>query len=156
MTAADWASWGYSGNPFGDDECGKFYARAMSIWSVLLAAQGFIYDGPQNLIGFAPVWHPENHYSFFTAADGWGLFTQKRGRNSQTERIEMRYGSINIKSMIFELPDGFGNPSAAVTVNGKRLNADLQIDGGRFTITLPDVVSMSAGDTLDIRINNIK
>jgi hypothetical protein len=31
------ASWGYSGNPFGDDECGKFYARAMSSWGVLIA-----------------------------------------------------------------------------------------------------------------------
>ena len=29
------------GNPFGDDECGKWYARAMSNWSVLLALQGF-------------------------------------------------------------------------------------------------------------------
>ena len=31
-----WSNFGYSGNPFGDDECGKFYSRAMSIWSVLL------------------------------------------------------------------------------------------------------------------------
>ncbi len=29
-------AWGYSGNPFGDDECGKFYARAMSNWSVVV------------------------------------------------------------------------------------------------------------------------
>jgi len=30
-------AWGYSGNPFCDDECGRFYARPMSIWSMLLA-----------------------------------------------------------------------------------------------------------------------
>ena len=26
LTATRTSSWGYSGNPFGDDECGKFYA----------------------------------------------------------------------------------------------------------------------------------
>ena len=33
--------WGYSGNPFGDDECGKFYGRSLSVWSALIALQGF-------------------------------------------------------------------------------------------------------------------
>ena len=70
-------TWGYSGNPFGDDECGKFYARAMSVWSILLACQGYIYDGPAGVIGFKPVWKPEDHKSFFSAAEGWGLFTQR-------------------------------------------------------------------------------
>uniref|UniRef100_A0A2B4S094 Non-lysosomal glucosylceramidase n=1 Tax=Stylophora pistillata TaxID=50429 RepID=A0A2B4S094_STYPI len=46
-----WGNFGFSGNPFGDDECGQFYARALSQWSVLLAAQGFSYDGPKNEIG---------------------------------------------------------------------------------------------------------
>ncbi|MBN1343922.1 MAG: glucosylceramidase, partial [Phycisphaerae bacterium] len=73
LTGADTASWGYSGNPFGDDECGKYYARAMSIWSMLTACQGFVHDGPAGVIGFAPVWRAEDHVSFFTAAEGWGL-----------------------------------------------------------------------------------
>ena len=33
-------------------ECGRFYARALSSWSLLLAAQGFIYEGPRARIGF--------------------------------------------------------------------------------------------------------
>ncbi|WP_372723407.1 GH116 family glycosyl-hydrolase, partial [Novipirellula sp.] len=43
--------WGYSGNPFGDDECGKYYGRSLSVWSALIALQGFIYDGPAGRIG---------------------------------------------------------------------------------------------------------
>src|SRR3954452_10134339 len=39
------------GNPFGDDECGKRYARAMSSWSVLLALEGFRYDAAAQTIG---------------------------------------------------------------------------------------------------------
>ncbi|MFH1265344.1 MAG: GH116 family glycosyl-hydrolase, partial [Planctomycetota bacterium] len=64
LTPAPTASWGYSGNPFGDDECGKFYARAMSVWSMLTAAQGYVYDGPAGRIGFKPVWQPDDHASF--------------------------------------------------------------------------------------------
>lgn len=90
------ACWGYGGNPFGDDEAGKFYARAMSSWSLLLACQGFIYEGPAGKIGFRPTWNPDNHASFFTAAEGWGLFTQQRSDDRQTMRIDLRYGRLAI------------------------------------------------------------
>jgi non-lysosomal glucosylceramidase len=52
-----------TGSPFGEDECGDFYARPLSSWSVLLAMQGFILNGPEKTIGFKPVWQPENHAS---------------------------------------------------------------------------------------------
>lgn len=74
------ASAGYeTGSPFGDDECGKYYGRAMSSWSLLLALQGFRFDGPRGRIGFNPVWHPEDHRSFFTTNSGYGIFSQPRG-----------------------------------------------------------------------------
>jgi len=106
LTATAYSSWGYSGNPFGDDECGKFYARAMSVWSVLLACQGFIYDGPAGRIGFRPKWKPEDHRSFFTTAQGWGLFTQCRDGRTQHETIEIRYGKLAIQKLEFEIPEG--------------------------------------------------
>jgi len=56
------SAWGYGGNPFGDDESGKYYARSQSAWSLLLAGQGFIYDGPLARIGFKPVWQPDDHF----------------------------------------------------------------------------------------------
>ena len=52
-----------TGSPFGEDECGDFYSRPMSSWSVLLAMQGFLYDGPQQTIGFRPTWKPDNSIS---------------------------------------------------------------------------------------------
>ena len=61
LTPGGQASWGFSGNPFGDDECGKYYKRAMSIWSMLLACQGLLYDGPAAKIGFLPAWKSEDH-----------------------------------------------------------------------------------------------
>jgi len=150
LTADDTASWGYSGNPFGDDECGKFYARAMSVWSMLLACQGFIYDGPAGLIGFRPVWKPEDHVSFFTAAEGWGLFRQRREGNRQTEQIEVRYGKLRVSSLVFELPEGAKPTEVNVTLGGRRIAATHTTSGREIRINLKEPVILDGDGTLEI------
>ena len=69
----------------------------MSIWSLLLACQGSYYNGPENILGFDPMWQPDNHASFFTGADGWGLFEQKRSNDSQKDIIKVAYGQLNVQ-----------------------------------------------------------
>jgi hypothetical protein len=78
------------GNPFGDDECGKWYSRAMSNWSVLLALQGFSYDAAAQSIGFAPQWQPDDHRTFFTAGNSWGTFTQHARRRLDADAHHRR------------------------------------------------------------------
>jgi non-lysosomal glucosylceramidase len=150
LTASDTASWGYSGNPFGDDECGKFYARAMSVWSLLLACQGFIYDGPAGLIGFKPVWQPEDHVSFFTAAEGWGVFRQRRRGNQQTERIEVRHGKLRVASLVFELPEGAKPTEVSVTLGGRRVAATFTSSDHEIRINLKAPVILDGGSALEI------
>jgi len=145
-------AWGYSGNPFGDDECGKFYARAMSNWSVLLACQGFVYDGPAGLIGFKPVWRPEDHVSFFTAARGWGVFSQRRKGKTQTERIEVRYGRVRVKSLLFQTPAKTDSVSVTVSYNKKEIPATHKIDRGEVTVILDRVIEVRAGQTLTVEL----
>ena len=87
------------GNPFGDDECGKWYARGMSNWSVLLALQGFSYDAGARQIGFAPKWQPADHRTFFSAGNAWGTFDQKRdGPERQTDRLELKAGDADARA----------------------------------------------------------
>jgi non-lysosomal glucosylceramidase len=152
LTASDTASWGYSGNPFGDDECGKFYARAMSVWSMLLACQGYIYDGSAGLIGFRPIWEPEDHVSFFTAAEGWGLFRQRRQDNEQTERIEVRYGKLHLGSLVFELPENTRPEKVTVTLGKQDLPADSTATGTEVRVTLMQPVVIEPGRALDVLI----
>ncbi|MFW6164193.1 MAG: GH116 family glycosyl-hydrolase, partial [Planctomycetota bacterium] len=152
LTGANTASWGYSGNPFGDDECGKFYARPMSIWSMLLACQGYVYDGPAGRIGFRPVWRPEDHASFFTAAEGWGLFTQTREGTTQTERLEVRYGRLRAKTLVFALPEGAKPTSVAVTVADKAVAATHELHGREITIALPARTTVAEGQALAVTI----
>ena len=95
---------GPGGNPFNELECGKFYARAMSSWSLLIASQGLVLEGPKGILGFKPRWQPEDHRSFFTAPEGWGLFVQQRKPGEQTARIEVRHGRLKVRELVFELP----------------------------------------------------
>jgi non-lysosomal glucosylceramidase len=43
---------GFNRNPFAEIESGRFYARAMSSWGVLLALSGFVYDGTAKSMRF--------------------------------------------------------------------------------------------------------
>lgn len=118
FTAA-WGNFGFTGNPFGDDECGQFYGRSLSNWSILLALQGYEYDGPKSAISFSPNWQPHNHNSFYSTADGWGNFTQELENNIQTNSISVEYGSVKIKSLKLDnLYTSIKPQSIEVKING--------------------------------------
>ena len=117
--------WGYSGNPFGDDECGKFYGRSLSVWSILLALQGFIYDGPAGIIGFRPRMNAANHASFFSGAEGYGLFKQVVDAGKLTASIEVSDGTLQLNEVV--LAAGDQEPeSARVTIAGDRVEVQIQ------------------------------
>ena len=148
-----WGNFGFSGNPFGDDECGQFYGRALSNWSVLLAAQGFDYDGPNKTIGFNPKWKPENHCSFFTTAQGWGNFFQQRSAGLQENSIELSYGKLELKQIRFHVPASFVRPSVVLKINEKAIKFKLVLNNGQATIECDQLV-LNAGDTLQISFIN--
>lgn len=148
LTAAEYASWGYSGNPFGDDECGKFYARAMSVWSMLLACQGFIYDGPAGVIGFNPAFRPDDHRSFFTASEGFGLFSQMRTGRRQVNTIELRSGSLKIRALVFALPPEGKEPRVKLSVDRHEMPFVIGHRDGRLRLELAAPIVLRPGRPL--------
>lgn len=143
---------GSNNNPFEEIESGNFYARAMSSWGLLIASQGLVLDGPAGILGFKPNWHPENHRSFFTAPEGWGLFIQTRNANQQLDRIEVRYGKIKLRQLIFAVPENWGTPVATVKANGNLINAKLQMKGGEARLLLGQVVTVPEGGTVEVML----
>ena len=144
-----WGNFGFSGNPFGDDECGQFYGRALSQWSVLLAAQGFEYNGPQKAMGFNPKWKPEDHQSFFSTAEGWGTFSQKRDGKKQVDVIKMKYGTLNLKTLSLEVPTEnverlkmYLNGEEIVPSNQKNQSMSLQLSFETLALNKEDVLKV--------------
>lgn len=142
---------GPGGNPFNELECGKFYARAMSSFGLLLAAQGFILDGPAGILGFQPRWRPEDHRSFFVAAEGWGLFTQKRTETQQIEQIELRYGRLRLKQLVFALPTGFQPKRVEVRLDGKPVKGELKQEQTSAAILLKEELTLTAPAKISVR-----
>ncbi len=125
-------------NPWNEVECGDHYARAMASYGVFLAACGFHYHGPKQIIGFSPKITPENFKAAFTSAEGWGLYTQSRTTGNQTGKIEVKYGKLKVKILKFELADNVNPDSVKVEVkyDGTLVPQKHKIEGKLITITL--------------------
>ncbi len=143
-----------TGSPFGEDECGDFYGRALSSWSVLLALQGFICDGPQQTIGFIPVWQPENHCSFFSTSDAWGLFSQTQSRTSQSSVIDVKYGTAKIKTIVLATPDKKTGGKLIVKLDGiKQPIKSSEHNGNSISIQLKSACKVKSGSKLIVFID---
>ncbi|MHC4677896.1 MAG: GH116 family glycosyl hydrolase [Planctomycetota bacterium] len=140
-------------NPFNEVECGDHYARAMASWGVYTALAGYEYDGPKDHIGFAPRMTPEDFRAAFTAAEGWGTFSQTRDARRQRERIGIRWGKLNVKTLAFEVSEQFRAVKAAVTLDGREVPSDHTFKNGRLEITLKKKLVVSEGQTLSIVID---
>ncbi len=139
-------------NPFNEVECGDHYARAMASWGVYTALAGYEYHGAKGHLGFAPRITPENFRAAFTAAEGWGLFLQKRDSKIQRERIDLRWGQLGLKSLAFAVPDNFRSVKVSVTVAGKPVQNDYILEEGRLEISLKKKLVLYENQKLDVTI----
>lgn len=144
--------WGYSGNPFGDDECGKFYGRSLSVWSLLLALQGFTYDGPAGRIGFKPRLRPEDHASLFTAAEGYGLFTQTQTDDRLHATLKVADGRVKLREVALGATGDQRPTSATATLDGTPLDVAFTTDGTDVRVSMKDELVLQQGQTLSIEL----
>lgn len=142
---------GGTGNPFGDDECGQWYGRSGSSWSVLQALQGLTYNGPAQTIGFAPAFRPDNHASFFTAGNSWGLFSQTRSNGQQNETLSVKYNPLTLSHLAFTLDSPA--TGVTVTVNGVSIPATSHVAGTTTVVDLGPSATVAAGQDLVVTLN---
>lgn len=152
LTPGDNNAWGYSGNPFGDDETGKFYIRPLSIWSVLTAMQGYDFNGPAGILGFAPRWKPDDHRSFFSTAEGWGTFTQKREAGRQLNSLELAYGKLSLNELSLEVPAGKKVQAVGLRIGEKRVASSFEQDGENVSIITADALELKKSELLEIAL----
>lgn len=153
LSGGDHASWGYSGNPFGDDECGKFYARAMSSWSLLLACQGLFVDGPGGVLAFRPVWQPENHRSFLVTAEGWGTIGQEVKDGRALVVVDLRYGSLRLNELVLQPQRASGQVRIVTTAANREISCNGELAAGRLKIRFAEPLTIVAGERLTVAVD---
>jgi non-lysosomal glucosylceramidase len=125
----------------------------MSAYSVFLAVTGYDYHGPKGRLGFAPKLSPENFRAAFTAAEGWGTFSQVISSSSMTVEIQLAYGQLTLNAVVLEVP---GNPGTAqAKLNGTFYPTQIIPSSAsqQVTIQFNQPVVIQAGQTFTINIS---
>jgi hypothetical protein len=124
----------------------------MASYGVFLAACGFEYHGPKGHLGFAPKLTPENFRAPFTAAEGWGTFSQKRIGQTQQANVEVRWGRLRLRSVAMELAAGVRPAKVTVRLGELTVAATHGVDGNRCTVTLASETTVPEGGSLQVLI----
>jgi len=141
-------------NPYNEVECGDHYARALASHGVFLGLCGFELHGPKKHLGFVPRITPEDFRAAFTAPEGWGTIAQRRQDNTQTNRIEVRWGQVPLATLAFELPEGAKLGQATVTVDGSgSVAVQVNQDGPRVTLALGEPITLEKGQNVEVKMS---
>lgn len=145
---------GARANPWMHIECGAYYARGMSSWTLLLAASGHRYDAARGFVAFAPAFTPESFRGFWSGFGGWGTFTQRRRNGRQTERLEVSHGAVELQELAFELPEGTAVRSKTIKVKAgsRTMRGRLAAKGPHVHVLLEERVTLRAGDALELEL----
>jgi len=126
------------------------------VWSALIALQGYDYDGPAGRIGFKPRIHKDDHASFFSASEGYGLFKQVRDAGKTTASIAVSDGKLRVAEII--LSAGEDRPESAVVTRGTGANniiiqADLELKDGEVRLKLNEAITLQADERIEIELS---
>jgi uncharacterized protein (DUF608 family) len=133
-------------NPWNEVECGDHYSRAMAAWGVFQAACGFFYDGPARALRIDPRLSPEHFAAFFSGAEGWGLISQQRDGTKQINRIEVRWGKLDLER--FEARTAAPGAKPSAKLDGKTVPCQPADADGFAGVALQ--AALPAGSTLEI------
>jgi hypothetical protein len=148
----DWAYGYWSHNPFGDVECGGFYSRALSSWSVLTALQGRVYNGPARSISFHPHYRPDDHKSFFVASQGWGTFRRLIRGKIQDNEIHLHYGTLYLKTLEFDTGSNRQIENVHVFYNGSQVQQKETSDNQKITVSLKSPILLHKNEILKVQV----
>jgi uncharacterized protein (DUF608 family) len=140
-------------NPFNEVECGDHYGRSMASYGAFIAITGFTYHGPKQHIGFAPKLRPENFKAAFTAAEGWGSYSQKISGGELRAELTVKYGQVPIQTMSLVPPAGTGARKVSAMVDGKSLAASVKEKDGSAEVVFPSHLILKAEQKLEITLS---
>lgn len=139
-------------NPFNEIECSDHYARAMSSYGSFISACGFEYHGPKGYIAFAPAWNRENFKAAFTAAEGWGSYSQEIKKNQQTHLLQLKYGWLKLNSIRLEKTGNAPVSEVSVTKGSMKIASSFKQTGTSVLVTFNKELQLDADESIEVRI----
>jgi uncharacterized protein (DUF608 family) len=137
-------------NPFNEIECSDHYARAMASYGTFITACGFEYHGPKGYMRFAPKIGAENFKAPFTAAEGWGTYTQQKNNQGMQATITVAYGTLSLN--VFSLQSSKKVGRITVRLGNKIIPATVKQEGDNCIIQFKKPVLVSTDQSLHISI----
>jgi len=137
-------------NPFNEIECSDHYARAMASYGSFITACGFEYHGPKGYMRFAPKMGAENFKAPFTAASGWGSYSQKIDKQHLDAKLTVSYGSLTLQAFSLQHASKVTRP--VVKLDGKIIPSTFKQEGDNCSISFKKPVHISTNQTLHITI----
>jgi len=139
-------------NPWNEVECGDHYARSMASYGVFLAACGYEYHGPKGRLGMAPRLGADDFRAAFTAAEGWGTFSQKRDGRTLRAAARVKFGRLRLRTLGLAMPDKAQPKSVSVKAGGAAVQAKHALDGARLLVALDADAVIEAGRALEVAV----
>ncbi|MCY2950997.1 MAG: hypothetical protein NTU53_03355 [Planctomycetota bacterium] len=123
----------------------------MAAYGVFQAACGYEYHSPKGRLGFAPRLSPEHFKAAFTAAEGWGCFSQDVENGKQQAEIELKFGKLRLRTLSLDLVGNKQPTKRTLTIAGKLVPATLTSTEGKAEITF-DAVVVKTGEKLQFEL----
>ncbi len=143
-------------NPFNEIECSDHYARAMASYGSFVTICGFEYHGPHDHLGFSPRISPEHFRAPFTAAEGWGTFSQEVTGKTMEAHVAVKHGRLRLSTLTLSPPLGAENSRVVATLEGRPLTATHAVnEEGRLRLTLAHPLLLVAGQALTVQIGSV-
>lgn len=137
-------------NPFNEIECSDHYARAMASYGTFINASGFQYHGPKGYMRFSPAWNAEDFKTPFTAAKGWGTYTQKKTGTKQLHTISLKYGELQLKELAFTKIGTGVIKSVSLMLGSQNIPVQLKQNGAELTVSSSKHINVKMNESLTI------
>ncbi len=138
-------------NPFAELECGHYYSRALSSWSLLISLAGFQIDAGRGRLELRPVLG--GHLSLpLCGGIFWGVGERRVGGRNRGWAITVQEGSLYLTELIVGIKGIKGASGGRVTLNKKPVPFAIERRGDDLLIQFPQGCTLSKGDTLVVAI----
>ncbi|MFX0059353.1 MAG: GH116 family glycosyl hydrolase [Candidatus Hodarchaeota archaeon] len=132
-------------------ECGDHYYRAMDVWCVLMALEGYYYNSIKKLLRFQPKITKSDFRSVYVNSKSWGVVEQKGRKNAQIVTIIVYAGILELKEVELELiHDEKRYNYVVVKLNDSKIKYEDKQKAKLISIIFENVISINPNDKLSI------